>query len=144
MAKTLLVTDDAAIIRAKVKEAAKSAGWTIVAEARNGKEAVDLYAEHRPSAVTVDLVMPEYDGIYALREILAMDPSAKVIVVSAIGQKNVLKDAFKLGASDFVVKPFDKQTLVRTLEQFAPVEESAAAPAAPADPTAAPAAAGTP
>jgi len=136
MAKTLLVTDDAAIIRAKVKEAAKSAGWTIVAEARNGKEAVDLYAEHRPAAVTVDLVMPEYDGIYALREILAMDPNAKVIVVSAIGQKNVLKDAFKLGASDFVVKPFDKQTLVKTLEQFAPEAETTAV--GPAAETAAP------
>jgi two-component system, chemotaxis family, chemotaxis protein CheY len=120
MAKNLLVTDDAAIIRAKVKEAAISAGWTIIAEARNGKEAVDRYAEHHPDVVTVDLVMPEYDGIYALREIMAMDPNAKVIVVSAIGQKNVLKDAFKLGASDFVVKPFDKQTLVKTLEQFAP------------------------
>jgi two-component system, chemotaxis family, chemotaxis protein CheY len=131
MAKTLLVTDDAAIIRAKVKEAAIGAGWTIVAEARNGKEAVDRYAEHRPTAVTVDLVMPEYDGIYALREILAMDPNAKVVVVSAIGQKNVLKDAFKLGASDFVVKPFDKQTLVKTLEQFVTADEPVAASAEP-------------
>jgi two-component system, chemotaxis family, chemotaxis protein CheY len=127
MAKTLLITDDAAIIRAKVKEAALSAGWTIVAEARNGKEAVERYSEHRPTAVTVDLVMPEYDGIYALREILAMDPNAKVVVVSAIGQKNILKDAFKIGAADFIVKPFDKQTLAKTLEQFAPVEQPAAA-----------------
>jgi two-component system chemotaxis response regulator CheY len=126
MPKTLLVTDDAAIIRAKIKEAAIGAGWTIVAEARNGKEAVERYAEHRPNAVTIDLVMPEYDGIYALREIIALDPNAKVVVVSAIGQKNILKDAFKLGASDFVVKPFDKQTLTKTLEQFAPAQEAPA------------------
>ena len=125
MAKTLLVTDDAAIIRAKIKEIALNAGWTIVAEARNGKEAVDLYTEHRPAVVTVDLVMPEYDGIYALREILTLDPNAKVIVVSAIGQKTILKDAFKLGAADFIVKPFDKQTFTKTLEQFAPAPELA-------------------
>jgi two-component system, chemotaxis family, chemotaxis protein CheY len=118
MAKTLVVTDDAAIIRQKVKEAARSAGWEIVGEARNGKEAVERYVELRPTAMTIDLVMPEYDGIYALREIMAVDPNAKVIVVSAIGQKSVLQDAFKLGAVDFIVKPFDKHALAKTLEQF--------------------------
>jgi two-component system, chemotaxis family, chemotaxis protein CheY len=126
MTKTLLVADDAAIIRAKIKELACGAGWTIAAEARNGKEAVERYSECRPMVVTVDLVMPEYDGIYALREILALDPNAKVIVVSAIGQKNVLKDAFSSGAADFLVKPFDKNMLVKTLEQFAPVEQPVA------------------
>ena len=123
MAKTLVVTDDAAIIRQKVKEAARSAGWEIVGEARNGKEAVERYIDLRPTVMTIDLVMPEYDGIYALREIMAADPNAKVIVVSAIGQKSVLQDAFKLGAVDFIVKPFDKQALVKTLEQFACGEE---------------------
>jgi two-component system, chemotaxis family, chemotaxis protein CheY len=126
MAKTLLVADDAAIIRAKIKEVALSAGWSIAAEARNGKEAVERYNECHPTAVTVDLVMPEYDGIYALREILTADPNAKVIVVSAIGQKGVLKDAFNLGATDFIVKPFDKQVLLKTLEQVAPCEVGAA------------------
>jgi two-component system, chemotaxis family, chemotaxis protein CheY len=118
MKKTLLVTDDAAIVREKIKEAARGAGWEIVGEARNGKEAVERYAELRPMATTIDLVMPEYDGIYALREIMAIDPNAKVIVVSALGQKTVLKSAFKLGAADFIVKPFDKRTLTNTLEQF--------------------------
>ena len=125
MAKTLLVTDDAAIIREKIKEAARRVGWEIVGEACNGKEAVERYTALRPTAMTLDLVMPEYDGIYALREILAIDPAAKVIVVSALGQKNVLKDAFKLGAADFVVKPFDTHTLSNTLEQFAVCEEPA-------------------
>jgi two-component system, chemotaxis family, chemotaxis protein CheY len=119
MSKTLLVTDDAAIVRVKIKEAARDAGWEIVGEARNGKEAVELYTQLRPTAITIDLVMPEYDGIYALREIMTIDPNAKVVVVSALGQKNVLKDAFKLGAADFIVKPFDKRTLTNTLEQFA-------------------------
>jgi two-component system, chemotaxis family, chemotaxis protein CheY len=125
MAKTLLVADDAAIVREKIKEAARGGGWEIVGEARNGKEAIERFAELRPTAMTLDLVMPEYDGIYALREILAIDPNAKVIVVSALGQKNVLKDAFKLGAADFVVKPFDKHTLTNTLDQFSGSEEPA-------------------
>ena len=80
---------------------------------------LERYAALRPLAMTIDLVMPEYDGIYALREIIALDPNAKIIVVSALGQKNILKDAFKLGATDFIVKPFDKRTLTNTLEQFA-------------------------
>jgi two-component system, chemotaxis family, chemotaxis protein CheY len=126
MAKTLLVADDAAIVREKIKEAARRVGWEIVGEARNGKEAVERYAALRPTALTLDLVMPEYDGIYALREILTADPNAKVIVISALGQKNILKDAFRLGAADFVVKPFDSQTLANTLEQFVASEEPAA------------------
>lgn len=123
MAKTLLVVDDAAIMRAKINEVVCIAGWSIVGEARNGKEAVERYAEWYPAVTTIDLVMPEYDGIYALREILALDPNAKVVIVSAIGQKNALKEAFSLGAVDFIIKPFDKRMLIKTLEQFAPSEE---------------------
>jgi two-component system, chemotaxis family, chemotaxis protein CheY len=123
MTKNLLVTDDAAIVREKIKEAARGAGWTIVGEARNGREAVERYAELRPTAMTIDLVMPEYDGIYALREIMTLDPNAKVGGVSALGQKSILKDAFRLGAPDFIVKPFDKKTLTSTLEQFVQSEE---------------------
>jgi two-component system, chemotaxis family, chemotaxis protein CheY len=141
MAKTLLVTDDAAIVREKVKEAARRVGWQIVGEARNGKEAVERYTALKPTVMTLDLVMPEYDGIYALREILAIDPNAKVIVISALGQKNILKDAFKLGAVDFVVKPFEPHTLANTLEQFANTDAAPAASAAPADSAAAPVAA---
>jgi len=133
MDKTLLVVDDAVIVREKIKETARAAGWEVVGEASNGKDAVRRYAELRPAAVTLDLVMPEYDGIYALREILATDPNAKVVVVSALGQKNVLKDAFKLGAADFVVKPFDRRTLAATLEQFAHGEEPDAEDSAAAD-----------
>jgi two-component system chemotaxis response regulator CheY len=129
----LLIADDAAIIRAKIKEAVSGNGWTIVAEARNGKEAVDRYAECRPTVVTIDLVMPQYDGIYALREILAMDPDAKVVVVSALGQKSILKDAFKLGAVDFIVKPFEKHKFLKTLEQIVGSEESADPCSAPED-----------
>lgn len=123
MERTLLVVDDAAILRAKIKEAATSIGWMVVGEARNGKEAVELFMRLRPAATTLDLVMPEYDGIYALREILAADPNAKVIVVSAIEQKAVLRDAWSLGAADFIIKPFTKQVLVNAIANFAPSEK---------------------
>jgi len=118
MMKTLLIVDDAAIVRTKIKEAATEAGWVVVGEAKNGKEAVELFVQKKPLIVTLDLVMPECDGLQALREILAVDPEAKVVVISALGQKDILKDAFKLGAADFLIKPFDRRMLINTLEQF--------------------------
>jgi two-component system, chemotaxis family, chemotaxis protein CheY len=128
MEKTLLIADDAAILRVKIKEAAHSIGWTVVGEARNGKEAVELFGKLRPTATTLDLVMPECDGIYALREILAMDPEAKVIVVSAIGQRTVLRDACQIGATDFILKPFTKDAIVNAIAQLTPAETSLATP----------------
>ena len=125
MSRTLLVVDDAAIIRAMLSDTASEAGWTVVGEACNGQEAIDRYAELRPDAVTLDLVMPEFDGRHALEGILKIDADAKVIVVSALNQKEILKQAFKLGAMDFVVKPFDKRTLVATLDNLLPETASA-------------------
>ena len=118
MTKTLLVVDDALIIRAIIKDTATAAGWRIVGEAGNGQDAIDQYLELRPDAVTLDLVMPEYDGIHALQGIMAADPEAKVLVVSALDQKAVLQKAFKLGATDFVVKPFKDQQLVESLKHL--------------------------
>jgi len=117
VAKTLLVTDDAWIIREMIKDAASGAGWEIVGEAAHGQEAIQRYRELKPRAVTLDLVMPEFDGLHALRGIMDLDPHANVVVVSALDQRTVLKQAFKLGAADFIVKPFDKRVLVETLEQ---------------------------
>ncbi len=121
MPRTLLVIDDALIIREIIKDVAKSAGWQIVGEAANGQEAVERYRELRPDACTLDLVMPEYDGLHALREIIKFDPDARVAVVSALDQKKVFMDAFRAGATDFLVKPFDRRVLVETLEQMVPV-----------------------
>jgi two-component system chemotaxis response regulator CheY len=117
MPGTLLVTDDAIIIREMIKDTAQAAGWTIVGEASNGQQAIERYDELRPDAMTLDLVMPEYDGLHALRGILALDPAARIVVVSALEQTSILKDAFKAGAADFLVKPFDRKTLVETLEK---------------------------
>jgi two-component system chemotaxis response regulator CheY len=118
MARTLLVTDDAMIIRKIIKDMATSAGWEVVGEAANGQEAIDRYRELRPDAVTLDLVMPEHDGLHALHGILEFDPAAKVLVVSALEQRGMLKSAFQAGAADFVSKPFDKQNLQTCLEQL--------------------------
>ncbi|MBN2022687.1 MAG: response regulator [Pirellulales bacterium] len=125
MARRLLVTDDALIIREMIKDAATAAGWEIAAEAANGQEAIDRYAAVRPDAVTLDLVMPEYNGLHALEGIRHLDPTAVVLVVSALNQKEVLKEAFKLGAADFLIKPFDKDHVVQSLDALVPSAASA-------------------
>jgi len=120
MTRRLLVTDDAIIIREMIKDAAMEAGWDIAGEASNGEEAVAKYLELRPDACTLDLVMPHYDGLHGLRGILAADPQARVCVVSALDQKHVLKEAFEIGAADFIVKPFDRKFLIETLDKLVP------------------------
>jgi two-component system chemotaxis response regulator CheY len=117
MNKTLLVTDDAIIIREMIKDLAVAADWTIVGEAQNGAEALQKYTEHRPDVMTLDMVMPEFDGIYALEQIRKLDPQAKIIVVSALNQKKNLQQALSLGAADFLVKPFNAAVLTDTLEK---------------------------
>ena len=120
MTKKLLVGDDALIIRKIIKDMATAAGWEVVGEASDGQQAIERYRELHPDAVTLDLVMPEHDGLHALHGIMEFDPEAKVLVVSALEQRGVLKDAFKAGAADFVSKPFDKQSLQATLEHLSP------------------------
>lgn len=117
MEKTLLVVDDAMIMRELIKDAAISAGWTIVGEAQNGEEAFQLYKELKPSLMTIDLVMPEFDGIHGLSRVKEEFPEAKVIVISALDQESVLKKAFSLGAADFIVKPFNPESLASTLDR---------------------------
>ena len=116
MAVKLLVVDDAMIIRELIKEAAAEAGFQVAGEAANGQEAIDRFQQLRPDVVTLDLVMPKFDGLHALEGILAIDPLAKVIVVSALEQTTILKDAFRKGATDFITKPFDKKLLVATIK----------------------------
>lgn len=115
MENTLLVTDDSMIIREMIKDVAVEAGWRIVGEAADGQEAIDRYQALRPTAVTLDLVMPEFDGLHGLKGIRAFDPDAQVLLVSAIDQKQVLKEAIAHGAADFIVKPFEKARLTAAL-----------------------------
>jgi len=125
MSKRLLVTDDALIIREMIKDAAIDGGWEIVGEASNGQEAVEQYQRLNPDAMTLDLVMPEYDGLHALRGVMEADSNAKVLVVSALDQTDVLKEALQIGAADFIVKPFDRTRLIAALEKFVQPSEVA-------------------
>jgi len=108
------------IMREIIKDTAQESGWTIVGvgEAANGQEAVQRHAECQPDVMTLDLVMPEYDGLHALRNIMKKNPDAKVLIVSALDQQQVLKEALGLGASDFIVKPFEKDHIVSALESL--------------------------
>jgi two-component system chemotaxis response regulator CheY len=102
----VLVVDDAAFMRKMVTDALVKGGHDVVGEAGNGVEAIDRYLQLRPDLTTLDITMPEKDGLTALREIISLDPDAKVIMCSALGQESKVLESIKLGAKDFVVKPF--------------------------------------
>jgi two-component system chemotaxis response regulator CheY len=102
----VLITDDAAFMRMMIKNILTQNGHEVVGEAANGEEAVARYAELRPDVMTMDITMPEKDGIEALREIIAADPNARVVMCSALGQETRVIESIRSGAKDFVVKPF--------------------------------------
>lgn len=111
MKNKLLIVDDALIMRMRIREIALQAGWEVVGEATNGVQAVELFRELRPDLVTLDIVMPQMDGVEALRKIREEEPQARVCMVSAVNQKEKLAECIKLGAIDFIVKPFEKAQL---------------------------------
>ena len=117
--KRLLIVDDAVFMRKLIGGVAAEAGWEVVGEAGNGSEAVAMYDRLRPDLVTMDLVMPEMGGLEALRLIRANDPSARVVVVTALDQKQVLLDSIREGAVDFIVKPFDRGRVIDMLAKMA-------------------------
>lgn len=113
MAK-VLIADDAAFMRMRSASLLKELGHEVI-EAEDGQQAVDLYAQHAPDAVLLDITMPVMDGLDALRAIMAADPSAKVAMVTAMGQQQVIMEPIKAGAKDFVVKPFDASRIEEAL-----------------------------
>lgn len=116
--KRLLVIDDALIMRAMIKDIARQAGWEIAGEATNGREGLERYRELRPDLVTLDIVMPEMDGVEALRHLRQEQPPAEVVMVSAIDQKEKLSECIRLGARDFIVKPFDRDHLRSLFQRY--------------------------
>src|SRR5919205_3639682 len=102
----ILVVDDAVFMRKMVTDALSAAGHEVVGEAANGEEAVTRFQELKPDLTTLDITMPEKDGLSALKEIVQLDPGARVIMCSALGQESKVLESIKLGAKDFVVKPF--------------------------------------
>ena len=102
----VLVVDDAAFMRKVLSDTLAKGGHEVVGEAANGNEAVSQYQALHPDVITLDITMPEKDGLEALREILASDPAARVIMCSALGQETKVLESVKSGARDFIVKPF--------------------------------------
>jgi two-component system chemotaxis response regulator CheY len=118
MAKRVLVVDDAMIMRMRIKDIAKEAGWEIAGEASNGEEALVRYRELRPDLMTLDIVMPKMDGVSALRQVKQEHPEARVVMVSAVDQREKLTECIRLGVLDFIVKPFDKVRLKSFFEKY--------------------------
>ncbi|NLY47015.1 MAG: response regulator [Tissierella sp.] len=117
MSNRVLIVDDAIFMRMKLKDILEKNGFEVVAEAQNGVEAVEKYNTERPDLVTMDITMPEMDGVAALKAIKQLDPSARVIMCSAMGQQSMVMDAIQAGALDFIVKPFDNDRVLQSLNK---------------------------
>lgn len=114
---SILVVDDADIIRFQLKMILEKAGHTVVDEAENGQEAFDKYCAFKPDLVTMDITMPEVDGLMGLKKIREFDPEAKVIMITALGQKALVVEAVKNGAKDYIVKPFQTEKVISSIER---------------------------
>ena len=117
MARTVLIWDDAIFMRAMVADILKQAGFEVVGQADTGAEAVERYRELKPDLVTMDIVMPDMGGIDAVREIIAEDPNAKILMCSAMGQQALVIEAIQAGARDFVVKPFQPSRVLEAVQR---------------------------
>ncbi|MGE6631411.1 response regulator [Bacillus sp. NPDC077027] len=117
MAIKVLIVDDAAFMRMMIKDILVKNGFDVVGEAENGAQAVEKFKETSPDLVTMDITMPEMDGITALKEIKQIDASAKIIMCSAMGQQSMVIDAIQAGAKDFIVKPFQADRVLEAINK---------------------------
>jgi two-component system chemotaxis response regulator CheY len=116
--KRVLVVDDAAFMRTSIKLILERNGYVVVGEAENGASGVKKYKELKPDIVTMDITMPDMMGLEALKEIRSFDPDAKVIMVSAMGQEMMVKEAIINGAKSFVVKPFTEEHIIYAIKKI--------------------------
>lgn len=117
--KGVLVVDDAQFVRNRIKKVIEKIDFAkVVGEASNGDDAINLYKELKPDLVTMDLVIPNTDGIKAIEEIMKIDKKAKIIVISAMGQELSIIEATEKGAKDYIKKPFKEEDIYRTIERF--------------------------
>lgn len=116
MSKTILVVDDAAFMRMMIRDILAKEGY-VIHEAVNGRDAIEKFEEVLPDLVTMDITMPELDGISALKAIRAAHPSARVLMVSAMGQQRMIVEALEAGAMDFLVKPFQPTKVLETVKK---------------------------
>ncbi|MGP4106994.1 response regulator [Virgibacillus sp. L01] len=117
MAKQILIVDDAAFMRMMIKDILSKNGFEVVGEAQDGVEAIEKYKELKPDLVTLDITMPEMDGLAALKEIKQLDGDANIIMCSAMGQQAMVIDAIQAGAKDFIVKPFQAERVVEAIQK---------------------------
>jgi two-component system chemotaxis response regulator CheY len=115
-AKTVLVVDDAVVMRMMIKNILTKNGYAVV-EAESGLDAVEKYKSTRPDAVTMDMVMPDMDGIAAVKQIVAMDPGARIVMCTSMGQQQLVVEAVQAGAKSFITKPFQPPKILETLEK---------------------------
>lgn len=118
MSKKIMLVDDAAFMRMMIKNTLQQNGYTEVVEAKNGEEAIALYQSEQPDLIFMDITMPVMDGLQALKEIKNLDKSAKVVMCSAMGQENMVMEALKCGAEDFIVKPFKPDRIMKTVSSI--------------------------
>ncbi len=119
----ILVADDASFMRQMIREIVEMEGHEVVAEASDGIEAIDQFKNYHPDVVTMDIVMPRRSGIDAVKVILECDPTARVVMCSALGQETLVTEALQAGARDFIVKPFKPDSVVNTLKKVLEKEE---------------------
>ncbi|PLR97267.1 response regulator [Bacillus sp. T33-2] len=117
MANKILVVDDAAFMRMMIKDILTKNGFDVVGEAADGAQALEMYKELQPDLVTMDITMPEMDGITSLKEIKKVNANAKVIMCSAMGQQAMVIDAIQAGAKDFIVKPFQADRVIEAISK---------------------------
>lgn len=113
----VLITDDAAFMRMQLKDIISKLGHEVVGEADNGATAVQLANELKPDLITMDITMPEMNGVDATRSIRGTNPEVKIIVCSAMGQQSMVVDAIQAGANDFVVKPFNAERIKESIDR---------------------------
>lgn len=113
----ILIVDDASFMRMMIKDILSKDGFTIVGEAENGLKGVEKYKELQPDLVIMDITMPEMDGIQAVKEIKKINPDAKVVMCSAMGQQAMVIEAIQAGAKDFIVKPFQNDRVVEAVKK---------------------------
>ncbi len=117
MAKSVLIVDDAAFMRMMIKDILTKNGYEVAGEADNGLKAVDKYKELTPDLVLMDITMPEMNGIDAVKNIKAIDPGAKIVMCSAMGQQAMVIESIQAGARDFIVKPFQADRVLEAVRK---------------------------
>ncbi|MBD5468476.1 MAG: response regulator [Lachnospiraceae bacterium] len=114
---TIIIVDDSMLIRHALRVLVEKAGYTVVCEAENGEEAIEVYQKYHPDMISLDITMPVMDGVEALRRIKELDPAANVVMITAAGQQQKVIEAIKLGASKFIVKPFSRDEVLDTIAE---------------------------